>query len=177
MCGAGLPASTEPCTGPRGEERAVCACACTGTQCRHPPAGSGRLGRTAGKGMLGKQLHFRGQVGLGMKELLCWLGMLPGSTTEPAAGAGHLLCPSSGCQETGVGTKGQLGGRQSASGLVWWLYDLLFPGLHQPRGSSSPCLPPSGSCCKLQMLPSVGFRVNACCRGSPRSCPTPQRAL
>lgn len=76
-----------------------------------------------------------------MKGLLCWLGMLSGSTTEPAASTRCLLCLFLGCQETGVGTEGQLGGgggRQSPHGLVWWLYNLLFPGLWQLGASSSP---------------------------------------
>lgn len=56
-----------------------------------------------------------------MKGLLCWLGMLSGSTTEPAPGTKCLLCLFLGCQETGVGTEGQLGGGQAVTpwpGLV-----------------------------------------------------------
>lgn len=37
-----------------------------------------------------------------------------------------------------MGTEGQLGGSQSPHGPVWRLYDLLFPGLSQLGGSSSP---------------------------------------
>ena len=65
-----------------------------------------------------------------MKGLLCWLGT-PQSPL-PARGT------SSGCLETGVGTKGQMGDGRLPCSWVQRVYDLLFPGLSQQGGSSSP---------------------------------------
>lgn len=126
MCSMEPPASTDSV--PEAEERAECVC-----EHRDPvPAPA------LGWGILGKKLHFRGQAGLGMKGLLCWLGMLSGSTLEPAPSTGNLLGPCLGCQETEVGTEDQLGRHMVAPWPSMRLDEQLFPGLSQPRGSSSP---------------------------------------
>lgn len=90
-----------------------------------------------GWGILRRKLHFRGQAGLGVKGLLCWLGM-SGSTSEPAPSTRSLLGPSSGCQETEVGTEGHLGGHMVAPWPSSGVYQQLLPRLSQLGGSSSP---------------------------------------
>lgn len=107
-----------------------------------------------------------------MKGLLCWLGMLSGSTTEPAPSTRCLLCLFLGCQETGVGTEGQLGGGGGADSrpMAWsgGCTTCSSQGCGSWERAAALHLPSSGSCCK--MLPSVGFKVNTWCRGSPGSC-------
>lgn len=58
----------------------------------------------------GEETSLWGASRAGGKRLLCWLGMLSGSTSEPAPSTRNLLGPSLGCQETEGGTENHLRG-------------------------------------------------------------------
>lgn len=159
LCSTEPPASTEPVA--EAEERAECVCEHRDLVPAPAP----------GWGILGKKPHFRGQVGLGVKGLLCWLGMLSGSTSEPASSTRNLLGPSLGCQETEVGTEDQPGGHTVAPWPGMELYEQLFPGLSQLGGSSNPS--PASLRQLLQSAAAAISRVQSewLLPGSPGSCP------
>lgn len=126
LCSMEPPASTEPVA--EAEERAECVCERRDLVPALAP----------GWGILRKKLHFRGQAGLGVKGLLCWLRMLSGSTSEPTPSTGNLLGPSLGCQETEVGTEDHLGGHVVAPWPRMGVYEQFFLWLSQLGGSSNP---------------------------------------